>query len=43
MYVERLREQAEEFKRTIEEELRATRAAIEELQVRRAKRRGRVE
>jgi hypothetical protein len=39
-FVERLRQQAEEFQRKIEQELRTTRAAIEELQVRRAKRRG---
>ena len=38
--VERLRQQAEEFQRTVEEELRTTREAIEELQVRQAKRRG---
>jgi hypothetical protein len=38
--VERLRQQAEAFQRILEEELRATREAIEELQVRRAKRRG---
>jgi hypothetical protein len=37
--VERLRQQAEEFQRTVEEELRTTRALLEELQVRQAKRR----
>ena len=37
--VERLRQQAEAFQRILEEELRTTREAIEELQVRRAKRR----
>jgi hypothetical protein len=37
--VERLREQAEAFQRTVEEELRTTRAAIEEIRVSRAKRR----
>ena len=37
-FVERLRQQAEEFQRMVEEELRTTRAAIEE-QVRWAKRR----
>jgi hypothetical protein len=40
MYVERLRQQAEEFQRTVEEELRTARALIEELRVRQAKRRG---
>lgn len=38
--VERLRKQAEEFQRTVEEELRTTRALLEELLVPRAKRRG---
>jgi hypothetical protein len=38
--VERLRQQAEEFQRTVEEELRTARALIEELRVRLAKRRG---
>ena len=38
--VERLRQQAEEFQRTIEEELRTVRAHLEELQGREAKRRG---
>ena len=38
--VKRLRQQAEAFQRIVEEELRTTREAIEELQVRRAKRRG---
>ena len=38
--VERLRQQAEEFQRTVEEELRTVRAHLEELQVRQAKRRG---
>ena len=37
--VERLRQQAEAFQWTLEEELRTTREAIEELRVRRAKRR----
>jgi hypothetical protein len=40
VYVERLRQQAEEFQRTVEEELRTTRALLEELLVRQAKRRG---
>ena len=39
-FVERLRQEAEAFKKTVEEELRMTRAAIEDLRVRRAKRRG---
>ena len=38
--VERLRQQAEEFQRTVKEELRTTRAVLEDLQVRQAKRRG---
>ena len=40
VYVERLRRQAEEFQRTVEEELRTTRALLEDLHVRQAKRRG---
>ena len=36
-FVERVRQQAEAFKRSVEEERRTTRAAIEELRVRRAK------
>ena len=40
IYVERLRQQAEQFQRTVEEELRTVRAHLEELQIRRAKRRG---
>ena len=40
MFVERLRQQAEEFQRTIEDELRTVRALIEDLRVRQAKRRG---
>jgi hypothetical protein len=39
-FVERLRQQAEEFQRTVEKDLRTTRALVEELQVRQAKRRG---
>jgi hypothetical protein len=38
VYVERLRQQAEEFQRTVEEELRTARALLEELHVRQAKR-----
>ena len=38
--VGRLRRQAEEFQRTVEEELRTTRALLEELHIREAKRRG---
>ena len=38
--VERLREQAEAFGRTVEEEIRTTEALIEELRVSQAKRRG---
>jgi hypothetical protein len=41
VYVERLRQQAEEFQRTVEEELRTLRAFINEWRVRQAKRRGR--
>ena len=37
---ERLREQAEEFQRTVEEELRTIRMLIEDLRVNQAKRRG---
>ena len=40
VYVERLRQQAEEFQRTVEEELRTARALLEELHGREAKRRG---
>jgi hypothetical protein len=40
VYVERLRQQAEESQRTVEEELRTVRALLEELHVRQAKRRG---
>jgi hypothetical protein len=40
VYVERLRQQAEEFQRTVEEELRTTLALLEELLVRQDKRRG---
>ena len=40
VFVERLREQAEEFQRTVEEELWTVRALLEELRVRQAKRRG---
>lgn len=39
VYVERLRQQAEEFQRMVEEELRTVRALIEEVRVRQAKRR----
>jgi hypothetical protein len=39
-FVERLRQQAEAFQRTVEEELRTVRARIEELRVGQAKRRG---
>ena len=38
--VGRLHRQAEEFQRTVEEELRTTRALLEELHIREAKRRG---
>ena len=41
VYVKRVRQQAEEFQRTVEEELRTARALLEELQVREATRRGR--
>jgi hypothetical protein len=37
-YVARLRQQAEEFHGTVEEELRTARALLEELHVRQAKR-----
>jgi hypothetical protein len=40
VYVERLREQAEEFLRTVQEDLRLTRAQLFEERVRQAKRRG---
>jgi hypothetical protein len=40
VYVERLRQWAEEFHKTLEEELRTARALLEELHVRQAKRRG---
>ena len=40
VFVERLRQQAEEFQRTVEEGLRTARALLEELHVRQAKRRG---
>jgi hypothetical protein len=39
-YVERLRQQAEEFQRTVEAELLTARALLEELYLRQAKRRG---
>ena len=39
VYVEWLRQQAEEFQRTVEEELRTARALLEELHLRQAKRR----
>jgi hypothetical protein len=39
VYVEWLRQQAEEFQRTVEEELRTARALLEELRLRQAKRR----
>jgi len=39
VYVEWLRQQAEEFQRTVEEELRTLRAFINEWRVRQAKRR----
>ena len=38
--VQRLRQEAEDFKKTVEEELRTVLAQLEELQVRQAKRRG---
>jgi len=40
VYVERLRQQAEEFQRTVEEEVRLIRAQLFEERVRQAKRRG---
>lgn len=40
VYVEWLRQQAEEFQRTVEDELRMARALLEELHLREAKRRG---
>ena len=40
VYVEWLRQQAEEFQRTVEEELRTVRALLEELHLRQTKRRG---
>jgi F0F1-type ATP synthase membrane subunit b/b' len=40
VFAERLRQQAEEFHKTVEEELRTARALLEELLVRQAKRRG---
>jgi hypothetical protein len=40
VYVERLRQQAEEFLRTVQEDLRLTRAQLFEERVRQAKRRG---
>ena len=40
VYVERLRQQAEEFRRTVEDELRLTRAQLFKERVRQAKRRG---
>ena len=40
VYVERLRQQAEEFQRTVEEELGTAHAVLEELYGRQAKRRG---
>ena len=40
VFVERLRQQAEEFQRTVQEGLRTARALLEELHVRQAKRRG---
>jgi hypothetical protein len=39
VYVERLRQEAEEFQRTLEEEIRLTRAQLFEERVRQAKRR----
>ena len=39
--VERLRQQAEDFQRSIEDEIRTLRALLEEERVRQAKRRGR--
>ena len=40
VWVDRLRQQAGEFHQTVEEDLRTTRALLEELRVRQAKRRG---
>ena len=40
VYVERLRQQAEEFLRTVQEDLRLTRAQLFKERVRQAKRRG---
>ena len=40
MYVQGLRQSAEAFSKTVEEDLRTTRALLEELRVRQAKRRG---
>ena len=40
VYVERLRQQAEEFQRTVQEDLRLTRAELFEERVSQAKRRG---
>jgi hypothetical protein len=40
VYVERLRQQAEEFQGTVNKELQRTRALLDELLVRQAKRRG---
>jgi hypothetical protein len=40
VWVERLRQQAEEFQRTVEEEIRRTRTILDDLRVRQAKRRG---
>jgi hypothetical protein len=39
VYVEGLRQRAEAFNKTVEEDLRTTRALLEELRVRQAKRR----
>ena len=38
VYIERLRQQAEEFQRTVEEELLTLKAFIKELRIRQAKR-----
>jgi hypothetical protein len=40
VWVQRLRQQAEEFHQTVEDELRTARALLEELHVRHTKRRG---
>ena len=40
VYAQRLRQQAEEFQRTIKEEIQTARALLEDLRVRQAKRRG---